>query len=321
MSCIYIIDSNTNNYQPVTIVLYKTQSNPSSKTQYRKTQTYTQFSSNIAEIQKFAALVKTIRILYQHAKNGNHTTVRDIYYHDVELFSRNQTNCTRLLELIVEDSLQWSLEKDLNIRPSQKGMMYADWNNSLHTTEPILIPVNYQHLFSKEITDNQKLLIIVIEKDAVFQSFCQYLKSHNTFQNFVVITGKGFPDRLTMRFLAWLTESFSSLTIGFFDSDVYGLRICQQYQKCGSNLIFGGVFLLETNIRNHLPITTRDIKLMMNLLNELSEKGNQEKDNLFETYKRELTRGLTLFRKAEMNVLKFATELNYYINEKSRQSQ
>ncbi|RLV89234.1 Meiosis-specific protein SPO11 [Spathaspora sp. JA1] len=300
MNCIYVIDDNS-----------------------RKVQTYTQFSSNIHELEKFIALVKIIKILYHHTKSGKHTTLRDIYYQDVEIFGHNQSNCTRLLELFVEDSLQWSLGEHLNIRPSQKGMIYGDCFENFHkTTEPILIPINYQDHFIDSKTNNKRLLIIIIEKDAVFQSLCHYLKiSNNKIQNFLVISGKGYPDRLTLRFLMWISRSFPTSTIGFFDSDVYGLRICKSYQRCVRELIFGGVFLLETNIRDHLPITFRDIKIMINLLITLSEERNQENNSIFMLWKRELTRGLILFRKAEMNVLEFATDLNHYINVKSHQSQ
>ncbi|GME83763.1 unnamed protein product [Ambrosiozyma monospora] len=46
----------------------------------------------------------------------------------------------------------------------------------------------------------------------------------------IIITGKGFPDRLTKVFLYHLTQQFPTVTIkAFVDSDVYGLAIFKEY--------------------------------------------------------------------------------------------
>ncbi|KAG7663162.1 SPO11 [[Candida] subhashii] len=287
----------------------------SSTDRNKKTISINQFSSKENELLKFSSIIKIIRLLINHIQQPNKiTTIRDIYYQDVNLFEHKQINCKNLLTLIIEESLQWSLENDIGIYPSPKGLVYGDWFFQTKN-QPTLIPINFQKVLitANDKDSDRKLLIVVLEKDAVFQSFVNFLgKSNSTIlSNFLIITGKGYPDKLTQKFLFWLKQSFkNTVSVGFFDSDVYGINIYKQYLKYDNSLIYGGVYLIETDLVNWLQINLREITLIINML-----KKNSDGDKSSEMWRRELTRGLLLFNKSEMNVIELSNNnsINDYL--------
>lgn len=152
--------------------------------------------------------------------------------------------------------------------------------------------------------------IVVIEKDAVFKSFCNHLSNINNLPPLLVITGKGFPDNLTKHFLSCLHLHHPSVPIlGFVDSDVYGLSILRSYlvynHLCPLPIRLAGVNLLDHH-QGWLPISTSDHKLMVSLLRKIDPGP----DHL--PWRREISRGLLLRKKSEMNT----TDCNAYIGGK-----
>ena len=73
---------------------------------------------------------------------------------------------------------------------------------------------------------------------------------------------KGYSDNLTLRFLTWLQTNENCKFIGFFDSDVYGLNIYWQYNQKLPEMVYSGIYLLESQPHTWLSITLRDIAMM-----------------------------------------------------------
>lgn len=297
------------NYKPSTIILECQSLHSNEEDNFahvRKLRTYSQLSVNEKEAQRFVGICKILKILYKHLQTNNEqTTIRDIYYQDVQVFCHKQSECQFLMKQLVEDCLGLSLYKDFNIHPTQKGLVFGDFFDVLKPkAKPMLIPIDFKECFSRSL-QTTRITIIIVEKDSVFQYLCSYLSRHGfLLTNFLVVTAKGYSDCLTLRFLVWLQENFECGFFGFFDSDVYGINIYKQYRGHLKTIQFSGTFLTDSDPSSWLLILDRDIAVMLNLCNTCHEIGAD--------VKRELTRGLFLFRKAEINVTNIDDDkLNY----------
>lgn len=364
-----------------------------------------QFSQFPAKLTRFLGVIITTKQLLIRWLAGNPTTtIRDLYYQDVETYQKKQANCNRYLQQIVVNSWMQSLEDDYGIYPSQKGLLFGNCKipmagnqlNLCFSLEPILIPIlrnrninietdqnetvykssvvkrngskftsaqplkrllingikseydtnekgplphNVEHKNSYDLhvhlepgqvnseirASKTGLSIIILEKEAIFQSFCRFLAENNPACQIIVVTGKGFPDRLTLRFVAYLSRHFATLISAFVDSDVYGISICKQYRfgnasQCSTgqnvDINYSGIFLLDYS-HGWLNISHRDYTFMTNMLLQIQKLRCLHKNNsitCYELYKwhRELTRGLMLYKKSEMNLLD-SFEINQYI--------
>ncbi|KAI5950473.1 SPO11 [Candida theae] len=277
---------------------------------HRKLSSFTTPSIFETDCVKLAAIIKLIKVLKTNLIQNKTTTIRDIYYKDVEIFNKDQEECRKSLTGLVEDGLGWSLIQDFNIHPAQKGLMYG--NIFKQMDEPTLIPIDYCNYFKCNVTIplGSSLVLIVVEKDAILHSFSKFMENKlgTLDYKFVVITGKGFSDNLTRRFATWLTQTYRTTSLGFFDSDAHGILIYKQFKSNVSQIQYSGMYLLDSSPGSHLTITARDISIMTNL-------ASHWVSNLGPRVSRELTRGLYLYKKAEMNVVS-AEDYNQYILDK-----
>lgn len=240
----------------------------------------------------FPPLIKTIKLLTNHLEQNKLTTVRDLFYLDVMLFS-NQLRCKQALELVTQ-GLGWNLE-EIGIVLSQKGLMYGRGNINLdgaklslnYTSEPVLIPLHAICL-GADID-----VVVILEKDAVFKWFCTYIRRIKLRYNLIVITAKGFPDRLTKRLVQEL--ALSCPVLAFVDADIYGIYICKSFET--PSIEYSGMYLLDF-IEGTVDIKDRERNIIINLLIKLVDDSSK----VAMIYKRELTRGLFFSKKAEMNI-------------------
>ncbi|RCK55068.1 Meiotic recombination protein rec12 [Candida viswanathii] len=263
----------------------------------RKRRTYSQFSIDEKEVQRFTAICKIVKILLKHLQtNEELTTIRDIYYQDVEVFSHKQTECQFLMKQVAEDCLGLSLFHDFNIHPTQKGLVFGNFFKALEPkNDPMLIPIDYADAFKDKSSGGSQVTVIIVEKDSVFQYLCSHLSRQPTLlADFLVVTGKGYSDQLTLRFLDWLQQTHECRFLGFFDSDVYGINIYKQYHRIIKGVLYAGIYLMDSDPSTWLSIMTRDVAIMINLCNTCHEIST--------VVQRELTRGLFLLKKAEINV-------------------
>lgn len=160
--------------------------------------------------------------------------------------------------------------------------------------EPILVPMAYESFNSEGIK-----LVVIIEKDAIFKSFCHLILKSDDLSSVLLVTGKGYPDNLTKKFVNHLTKLGVPIW-GFMDSDIYGLHIFKSFINSNQHLFeFKGFWLVESDRQNLITIKIRDFKLMQNFLINSHPQLNDVQLNI---WRREIQRGLILFKKAEMEV-------------------
>lgn len=263
---------------------------------------------------RFIRLIGLFRILLFQSRSGKTTTMRDIYYRDVQLFGGRQENLNRSLYSLTQ-SLNLLTHSHFKITITPKGTVWGVPSTNLqigddHFTlfphmEALLIPIMSKAVPLK--VEPEPDVVVVFEKDAIMKQFCSH-KDLNGF-NIIAVTGKGYPDRCTKAFLHSFCRAYPNIPVlVFVDSDVYGLEIFWQYAPLLIGLApkfrLAGVFITEYT-SGWLPLRDREWSLMISLLKRLNLGGEYlepYEENVSLT-RRELTRGLLLFKKAEMNVI------------------
>lgn len=302
-----------------------------------KTVSMTFPSLTAEESTRFARYLKLLKLIRDNIASQRQTTKRQLYYTDVALFSR-QKIVDNYVDTI-SDCLGVSIET-LGVVASQKGLIYGNFSFTYRGTRfkiseragPALIPLvslnSVEDDFYFDSPDPKE--IIVLEKEAIFHHLCPRLKGHGI----ILITGKGFPDRLTKVFLHFVTSHYSTVPArALVDSDVYGLMIFNEY-KCSAavvsrehaqtshagrivisdtgslqgvtyepacpHLTYCGVKLFskdsEQTSTHYLPLTIRDVRAGQKFLTRLERQANSEIPKVIH----ELQLGLFLLLKKEM---------------------
>lgn len=287
-----------------------------------------ELSGNHKRASQFSSLICALRLVIINFNVGRPTTMRDIYYRDVDTFQGRQSNSNASLELL-SVSLEYLLASDLLIHPCAKGLMWSEIDLKLLLNGEIIMHANSEkgpqlitHVQNCAIIESLETpkFIAIFEKEAVFKSFHHSAKLLKDNVGSIMLTGKGFADRETKAMLQSLHKAYPQVPIYVFvDSDVYGLRIFWDYQKLlneQAEIHLAGTFLMEHET-GLLTIANHEWKC---LLSFLRSNGGVHDPVLRHTFilHRELTRGLLLGKKAEMNVVSsdadYAdTTLNRYI--------
>ncbi|KAJ7187961.1 DNA topoisomerase IV alpha subunit [Mycena filopes] len=266
----------------------------------------------------FAQLFRVLDLMHEAVVDGVPATKRDMYYRDVALFKKQ-----KVVDNLVDDlAATFELERaDLNVRATSKGLVcgsglviHLNSGEAVYAndTEGALIPVG-EDIKAFTVSEDVQW-ILVVEKDAVFQTLCRLrLATHPSLPGRgIIITGKGYPDVATRQLVATLSECLPRRVplLGLFDGDPYGLDILSVY-KYGSRAMaheaeklaaarikYLGVFASElasygVDRDALLPITEHDEKKARTMLNR----------PIPAKWKKELSHMLHARRKAEIEVL------------------
>ncbi|KAF8160613.1 Spo11/DNA topoisomerase VI subunit A [Crassisporium funariophilum] len=199
--------------------------------------------SKEGSVKPLAQMFKVLDLAHEAILSGVPATKRDIFYRDVPLFKSQ-----KVVDRLVDDlSATFGLERsDLNIRSSSKGLVCgACLTISLVTgetivgndTEGALIPAG-EDIDSFAI-DESIAWVLVVEKEAVFQTLCRLqITKHTSMPGpGILITGKGYPDVATRHIIKSLADALPKRQgipiLIFVDGDPYGLDILSVY-KYGS---------------------------------------------------------------------------------------
>lgn len=263
-------------------------------------------------VMKPVLLISLLCLIQKMIIDNKISTVRDIYYQNVELFGCQKT----IADLITTLEQVFQLEKsDFHIIAAQKGLIYTPvrfyyGNNSLINGNLIPYCDRNTNFHFDSVTSIKQ--VIIIEKEAIYNKL---IRLPNLNKNSIIVTGKGYPDTLT-KTLVRIILSLLSPQIPFkilTDSDPYGIDIFlkyanSEYEKCFQ---YSGVFIehiLRKKKANYgcsfvLPMTRREWNISKRLLHEVK----YDKLNLSRTNKaliaKELQRQMFWFKKGEMNVL------------------
>ena len=179
----------------------------------------------IKSVEVYATLLCEINRLLV---SGEHATKRDIYYRHQNIF-RNQVQLDHALDSI---ACTFDLPRDaLNIHASAKGLVHGDLRvqlegSSLDCSNGMLIPRDDLVMFVEFVGR----FVLVVEKDAIFHTIvADYHHLEGVFGPFAVITGKGYPDLATTRFLSNFAASIPILVM--VDLDPHGIDIYLHYLK------------------------------------------------------------------------------------------
>lgn len=276
---------------------------------------------------KFTVYLRLLKLIHTQIIKGEIISKRQLYYADVKLFKK-QTIVDECLDNIAL-SFNLSIEK-LNIIASQKGLIYGELSidnykisKSIGSTLIPVINLSSSLSDSKIIFNNNENSspdsIIILEKDAILSGLINIEKSNKhltqKFNNSILITARGYPDRLTKHFINILTIKFNKCKIyGYFDSDVYGFMIALEYSSkpmnnntslpCVSNMIIKGAKLFDNNVKysDLIPLNDKDISTSMSLLNRLKTYDDTTLDSLNSSIKN-LQRSLYFGFKRELKIV------------------
>nr|SVE85633.1 EOG090X09ZG [Daphnia pulicaria] len=165
------------------------------------------------------------------------STKRDIYYEDVSLWGSQPvldsmvTQMTKLLNIP---------RCCLNIGATSKGLVagslnFLDGDGKLidcQTPTGILIPNDVEKLSQFR---SKAHLVLVVEKDSTFQKLIDD-KIERFIGDCILITGKGYPDVNTRRFLRRLWDELQLPPLALVDADPHGISILAVYRFGSQNL-------------------------------------------------------------------------------------
>ncbi|BAO41070.1 meiosis-specific protein SPO11 [Kluyveromyces marxianus] len=295
---------------------------------------YPEFGSNWKKCSKVPQLLQLLSIVNERLKlKKTSTTVRDIYYGNVELFG-NQSTVEQLLQRLES---MFQVEKQFfNIVSTQKGLLFAGPKLSIEGQifhqECQLVPYMNKEEVPISIGAGESCAkVVVLEKDAIFQ---QLIQCKNLVQNWIVITGKGYPDLLTRQLLHHMGQKLPQEVefLIYTDSDPYGIDIVTKYMshatlrnvQC-SRIKHKGVLLSQLIARNRpgthqmlvlLPLSLRDSTFAMNLIRRMMCQDTQIEEKTKRSLRDELQKQLFFQRKGEMNVVNNG-DLEQYFSEEA----
>ncbi|WVO14768.1 hypothetical protein L204_102406 [Cryptococcus depauperatus] len=277
-----------------------------------------------SDLYKITCIIKVATILYEAILDRAVITLRDIFYRDKPLFIHQPVVNKIVDDIVASAGLQ---RKDFNVCASAKGLIAAT-SLVIHrrTENPLVLSATHASLIDPiekishlETPGNPEGIkwVLVVEKDAVFQSLCNatILKEPDLGSG-VLVTGKGFPDLATRQILYLIANSFPKASMyALVDADPHGLSIFSNYTygskanayskdhagiALGERLQWLGLKAsdwgeLGISYNDLIPLEKSDVQLAMSML--------RNHEHLPTSWKRELCHMLQLNRKAEIEII------------------
>ncbi|KAM1342951.1 hypothetical protein ACFX14_007303 [Malus domestica] len=197
-----------------------------------------------SHVRRLDVLLKVLLIVQQLLQENRHGSKRDIYYMHPSIFSDQSVVHHAINDICI--LLQCS-RHNLNVVSVGKGLVMGwlrfseagnvfDCINRPNTAFPV--PIHVEEV--KDIVSVARC-ILVVEKESVFQrladdQFCN--KNHC-----IVITGRGYPDIPTRRFLGLLVDTLHLPIYCLVDCDPYGFDILSIYRFGSMQMAYDAKFL------------------------------------------------------------------------------
>ncbi|CAG7725981.1 unnamed protein product [Allacma fusca] len=190
---------------------------------------------------KFTVMMTIMSKAHELLQEEKTITRRDLYYENVNLYGDQSQVDKAIQELAVFLEVEPSA---LPFVPSAKGLMAAGGNLKLTRdvgkSEPVSVQLDKTGTLIQrfgvikkwgKFRSNAKFVLIV-EKDAIFYRLTEE-DIFNRFEPFILVTGKGYPDKATRAFVSKLSRDLKIPSFVLVDADPYGLEIASIY-KWGS---------------------------------------------------------------------------------------
>ncbi|KAL5700015.1 hypothetical protein ACHQM5_025520 [Ranunculus cassubicifolius] len=195
-------------------------------------------------------LLRVLLIIQQLLQENKHGSKRDIFYMHPSVFSEQAVVDRAINDICVLLSCS---RHNLNVVSVGKGLVMGwlrfvegerkyDCIKIPSTAHPI--PVNVEEVRDIVCVADY---ILVVEKEAVFQRLANdnFCDTHRC----IVITGRGYPDVSTRRFLRLLIENLGLPAYCLVDCDPYGFDILTIYRFGSMEMAYDAKFLRVPEIR------------------------------------------------------------------------
>ncbi|XP_062011194.1 meiotic recombination protein SPO11-1 isoform X1 [Rosa rugosa] len=195
-------------------------------------------------VRRLDVLLRVLVIVQQLLQENRHGSKRDIYYMHPSIFSDQSVVDRAINDICI--LLQCS-RHNLNVVSVGKGLVMGwlrfaeagnmfDCINRPNTAYPV--PVHVEEV--KDIVSVAQY-ILVVEKESVFQRLAndQFCNTNHC----IVITGCGYPDISTRRFLGLLVDTLHIPVYCLVDCDPYGFDILSTYRFGSLQMAYDAKFL------------------------------------------------------------------------------
>lgn len=177
-----------------------------------------------------------LNLIYKTIISKSFRNIRSIYYSSVTVF-KSQPMVVRLLKKYTREF--GCREADLGIKPGLKGFIIGRLKLMVNGTEirmegKCLIPDMNQVDGVEFAVNAEKRLILVVEKETIADRLEEEVMKTN---NLIIICGKGYPCRNTLKLIEMLGKSKYMENINknklycMTDYDPHGLKIFMIYKK------------------------------------------------------------------------------------------
>ncbi|XP_047071667.1 meiotic recombination protein SPO11-1 [Lolium rigidum] len=205
-------------------------------------------------------LLRVLLVVQQLLQENKHCSKRDIYYMYPSIFVEQAVVDRAINDICI---LFKCSRHNLNVVPVAKGLVMG-WIRFVEGKKKVYCITNVNAAFSipvsiEAIKDIVSVAhyILVVEKETVFQrlandKFCERNRC-------IVITGRGYPDIPTRRFLRYLVEQLRLPAYCLVDADPYGFDILATYKFGSMQLAYDANILRVPEIR-WLGVFTSDFE-------------------------------------------------------------
>ena len=253
--------------------------------------TRSMFQNQGASAIKFGKIVQVLGFIYKLVKNGEKITQRDAYYTLSGDFS-SQSEFTRILEDVY--LLLQVPRSSLGISAAPKGAIAGSvklYQGNEEINCLLLGKSGHQlpgEVENMEVESLGARYILIVEKDAVFNTLCEQVIWGNI--PCILLTGRGYPP-LSIRALATKLEAKLKIPVlGLFDYNPHGLQIFMTYRfgstkmgpegvKYTCNIQWLGLHwydIKDVDSKHFKPFTARDTKLCDSLLSQPFVNQNEK---------------------------------------------
>ncbi|KAL5550434.1 hypothetical protein UlMin_000610 [Ulmus minor] len=231
-----------------------------------------------SHVNRIVVLLRVLAIVRQLLQENKHGSKRDIYYMHPTVFSEPSVVDRAINDICI---LLRCSRHNLNVVSVGKGLVMGwlrfseaekNFNCINRPSTAHSIPVHVEEV--KDIVSVASY-ILVVEKESVFQRLAddQFCSTNRC----IVITGRGYPDIPTRRFLRLLIDTLHLPAYCLVDCDPYGFDILCTYRFGSMQMAYDAKFLRVPKLRwlgafpsdsekYHLPkqcllpLTTKDKK-------------------------------------------------------------
>lgn len=226
---------------------------------------------------RFLEKLKFLEILKYMLKHNLKKTKREIFYASPKIFKSQQKTNT-LISFYLK---KWDTEMyDLNITISLKGVFSGTLEFKYEKDTKIL-----KEGLIPDINEVEEIIckyksILIIEKDSMLSFISCLFKEADENQNFLMISGKGYPCTNTKLFLKKLANTNPNIKFyGLFDFDPFGIDIYRDYKKIINIIRIGinseDIFYYKVNESEMLELNSTDYSKIKSL-----EKYEEFKEDL-----------------------------------------